>query len=117
MQITEVLVGSWRGEGERIALVSIECRRLLEDVVGGADAVWDIVLIGPGHRGARLHRQRGWREGKVVYRHHGRRVLSPGQQHSCCQRRADDRTEDRTTDNRTQHLFLLSLLELVVTQP
>src|SRR5690242_9245168 len=104
MQITEVLVGSRRGESERIAVIGVERLRFLESVVGRADAVRNIVLVGPGYGSASLHGHCAWREEKVVNRHRVRRALGAGKQDTSCQHRADDRAEYGTSDNRTQHL-------------
>src|SRR5580693_2666521 len=66
MNVAEVLVGARRGEGERKAVVGVERLRSLEGIVGGGEPMRDVVSVGPGHRGAGLHRHRLRIEGEVV---------------------------------------------------
>src|SRR5215467_1737399 len=99
MEITEVLIGSRRGEGERIAVISVERPRFLEGVIRRGNAVRNIVLVGPGHGGAGFHCQRLWPEGEVVDRHYTGRTISPGEQHTGCQKRADGSAKHGCSDN------------------
>src|SRR5215471_7354432 len=93
MEITEVLIGSRRGEGERIAVIGVERARFLEGVIRRGNTVRNIVPVGPGHGGASLHCQRLWPEAEVVDRYRDRRTISPGEQHTGGQKRADGRAE------------------------
>src|SRR6516162_7519963 len=99
MQITEVLVGPGRGESERITVIGVERLRFREGVVGRTDAMRNIVLVGPGHGRASLHRLCCWREEKVVDRDCIRCALGPSKQDTSRQHRADDRAEYGTSDN------------------
>jgi len=50
VNVAEVLVGSRRGEGERIAVVGVERLRFGERVARRGNAVRDIVPVGPDGR-------------------------------------------------------------------
>ena len=47
VNVAEVLVGSRRGEGERIAVVGVERLRFGECIVRRGNAMWNIVPVGP----------------------------------------------------------------------
>src|ERR1700733_760843 len=104
MNVAEVLIGTRRGERERIAVVGVERLRSLEGVIGCGDAMRDVVLVGPGHRGAGLHGQRLRREGEIVDRHGGCRACRPGNQDAAGQARTDDRAKYGRDKCRSHHL-------------
>ena len=78
VEITEVLIGPRRGEGEGKAVVGVERPRFLEGVIRRGDAVRNIVPVRPGHGSAGFHCQRLWPEAEVVDRHGAGRAIGPG---------------------------------------
>src|SRR6202030_3694970 len=104
VNVAEVLKGTRRGERERKAVVGVERLRSGKGVVGCGDAMRDVVLVGPGHRGAGLHRQLLRREGEIVDRHGGRRGLCAGDHDVAGQARPDDRAKHGRDKSRSHHL-------------
>src|ERR1700722_8608834 len=110
MNVAEVLVGAGRGERERKTVVGIERLRSLEGVVGDGDPVRDVVLVGPGHRGAGFYRHRLRIEGEIVDadgRRRSRWSLRPGEQHTASQYRPDRGADERRADCTSQHDLVL----------
>src|SRR5580693_1288073 len=104
VNVAEVLKGTRRGECERKAVVGVERLRSGKGVVGCGDAMRDIVLVGPGHRGAGLHGHRLRREGEVIDRDGGRRARRAGNQDAAGQARTHDRAKHGRSKNGSHHL-------------
>src|SRR5258708_19025287 len=69
VQRTKILVIAGRRESERKAVVGIE--RLRSELACRNDGVRNVIVVGPGHGGADLHRHLWRREGEIVDRHAG----------------------------------------------
>src|ERR1700720_3896483 len=104
MHVAEVLKGTRRGERERKAIVGVERLRSGKGVVGCADAMRDIVLVGPGPRGAGLYGHCLRREGEIIDRDRTRRARRPGDQDAASQARTHDRAKHGCSKYRSHHL-------------
>src|SRR4029079_3599507 len=67
MQRAEIFVSPRLAESEREAVVGVE-RLRFEQARRGGDGVRDVVLVLPGHRCARLHRETRRIEGEIINR-------------------------------------------------
>src|SRR5258708_16078172 len=73
VQRTKILVIAGRRESERKAVVGIE--RLGSELACRNDGVRNVIVVGPGHGGADLHRHLWRREGEIFHPHP---LVSPG---------------------------------------